>query len=942
MIVEQELRIDEETGEILDDIDILTHYGMPRRSGRYPWGSGEDPYQHGSGDFLSRVKSMEDKGMSQTEIARELGIVNYRGEPSPSRLRRQKSVASNYRRALLVEQAKDLRGRGMGATEIGKQMGVNESTVRSWLNESSEKNMYAAMETARYLKDEIDKHGMIDVGGNVERTLGITRTQLDNALIILEQQGYPTYGGRVPQVTNKNMMTTIKAVCPPGTEKKDIYNYGEIHTLGDKKSSDGGKTFDPVWTYPKSLDSKRIQVVYAEDDGVKKDGLVELRRGVEDISLGDSKYAQVRILVDGTHYIKGMAVYADDLPDGVDVRFNTNKHKGTPMLGEDKNNSVLKPIDKTDPNNPFGSLIKQGIEDPDNPGLKKGGQRYYYDENGEKQLSVINKRADEGDWGEWSKELPSQFLSKQNLKLAKQQLDLAKINKQNEFEEICALTNPTVKKHLLAEFARQCDADAVSLKAAALPRQYYQVILPLTTIKDDEIYAPNYKPGERVALIRYPHGGTFEIPILTVNNNNKEGIASITPNAHDAVGISANVAGRLSGADFDGDTVMVIPLSGKANITSVDPTKVKGFQSLIGFEPKELYRKKDDQDTFKLMTKGGTQAEMGKISNLITDMTIGGAKPEEIARAVKHSMVVIDANKHQLNYKQSEIDNDIAALKNKYQGRYDDDGVWRTGAATIISQASSPYRTPKYPGMKKIDPETGKLYWDPKKKPETYVDSKGKVQTRTVESTKMAETDDAMKLVSKGKARMELLYADYANSLKGLANDARKEMLNTERLKKNPEASKKYETEVEHLLLQLDTAERNAPRERAAQFLANTRANEIIRKDDTLKAKEIGKIRQRELARARAEKGAKRITIKISPEEWEAIQAGAISENELNKILKYADGDTVREYATPRQSRELSSSKQAQLKAMQTSGYTNNEIADALGISVSTVHKYLD
>ena len=26
--------------------DILIHYGMPRRSGRYPWGSGEDPYQH--------------------------------------------------------------------------------------------------------------------------------------------------------------------------------------------------------------------------------------------------------------------------------------------------------------------------------------------------------------------------------------------------------------------------------------------------------------------------------------------------------------------------------------------------------------------------------------------------------------------------------------------------------------------------------------------------------------------------------------------------------------------------------------------------------------------------------------------------------------------------------------------------------------------------------
>lgn len=38
--------------------DILMHYGMPRRSGRYPYGSGENPYQH-SGDFLSRVQELK-------------------------------------------------------------------------------------------------------------------------------------------------------------------------------------------------------------------------------------------------------------------------------------------------------------------------------------------------------------------------------------------------------------------------------------------------------------------------------------------------------------------------------------------------------------------------------------------------------------------------------------------------------------------------------------------------------------------------------------------------------------------------------------------------------------------------------------------------------------------------------------------------------------------
>lgn len=67
------------------------------------------------------------------------------------------------------------------------------------------------------------------------------------------------------------------------------------------------------------------------------------------------------------------------------------------------------------------------------------------------------------------------------------------------------------------------------------------------------MYAPNYKDGETVALIRYPHGGTFEIPILTVNNKQAEGKRVLGNTPADAIGINSKVAGRLSGADFDGD-----------------------------------------------------------------------------------------------------------------------------------------------------------------------------------------------------------------------------------------------------------------------------------------------------------------------------------------------------------------------------------------------------
>ena len=105
-------------------------------------------------------------------------------------------------------------------------------------------------------------------------------------------------------------------------------------------------------------------VRYADDvgsDGVKgieKDGVIELRRGVEDLDLNGNRYAQVRILVDGTHYLKGMAVYSDDMPDGVDVVFNTNKKKGTPALGP-KDNTVLKLIiecEKKKPKTPRSTL----------------------------------------------------------------------------------------------------------------------------------------------------------------------------------------------------------------------------------------------------------------------------------------------------------------------------------------------------------------------------------------------------------------------------------------------------------------------------------------------------------------------------------------------------------------------------------------------------------
>lgn len=916
--------------------DVMIHYGVSvmdgapgRGSGRYPWGSGENPNQR-TDTFLSRYREYAGQGLTEKEIAEKMGTTT-------TKLRVQLSYAKSQKRMQMVDQAKTLRKEGKSLNEIAEIMGFdNDSSVRSLLNENAETRMRQSTATADKLRELIQDKGFLEVGLGVEQELGVSRTKLDQALYMLELEGYNIYNRRIPQATNPAQKTTLKVLTPPGTKYSEIYDASKIHSVGDYAISyDDGETFHKPFEFPSSMDSKRLMINYAEDGGLQKDGVIELRRGVKDLDLGDSKYAQVRILVDGTHYLKGMAVYADDLPDGVDVRFNTNKTKDVPMM------DVLKKVKRdkdgnVDRDNPFGSLIKE-----------KGGQSYYLDDKGKEHLSLINKRAEEGDWGEWADKLPSQFLAKQPIALINRQLKIAIEDKQAEFDEIRSLTNPTVKRKLLEDFADGCDKNAVTLQAAALPRQKYQVILPLNSISENEIYAPNFNDGETVALIRYPHGGLFEIPILKVNTKNTEGKRVIGTNPKDAVGINSKVAERLSGADFDGDTVMVIPF-GKGYKIASQPE----LEGLKGFDPKVEYKIPAGDTKTKRMTDANTQKQMGVVSNLIMDMTLAGASTEELARAVRHSMVVIDAKKHDLDYKRSESDNGIAELKRKYQGHFDENGQYHEGSATLITRAKSEISVPKRQGSGVIDPETGKktyktaddLYYETSRVNKKTGEVITKQKMRTQQSTKMAETDDAYTLVSYRRTKAELAYAEYANKLKSLANEARKEMKATGTLKYIPEAKKAYEPEVTRLQSALALANSNKPRERQAQVLANARIKEKIEADPDLAndKKMLKKVSQQAIVAARQQVGAKRHPITISDKEWEAIQAGAISDNVLSQILDSADIDNLRQRATPRANNELSNGKIALIKARAASGYTNAQIAESLGISASTVSKYLN
>lgn len=907
---------------ITSESNILEHYGTKRHSGRYPWGSGDNPYQH-SGDFLSRVEELKKKGLSEKEILETINNSlpdEYKMGLTEFRTARQK--AGHDRKALEYDQIRALKDDGLGWKEIGDKLGMSESSVRSKYNNAIGEKASQAEKIAATLKAEVDKKGMIDISEGANQVLGVSESKLDEAAYILEAEyGYQRYGVGIRQPTNARQQTNITVLAKPEFDQKYAYQHqNQIDSLGDYHSDDGGETFTKLQR-PSSLDSNRVAIRYGDEGGLDKDGVMEIRRGVPDLDLGKSHYAQVRILVDGDHYLKGMAVYSDDLPDGVDVMFNTNKPSGTPKM------KVLKEA-KADPDNPFGAAIKAN------------GQSMYIGDDGKEHLSPINKLKEEGDWDTMSRNVSSQFLSKQPKKLIENQLNLTVADYKAQYDEIMRYDNPTVKKKLLNDFADTVEGTSMTLKASAFPGQSTKVILPINKIKETEAYCPTYENGTRLALIRYPHAGTFEIPIVTVNNKNVSGKRNLGA-IQDAIGINAKVAEQLSGADFDGDTVMVIPVTDKVNIKST-----RALKALEGFDPKTAYAVPEgNPNNVRLMKKEEKQREMGVISNLITDMTLRGADEDELARAVKHSMVVIDAEKHKLDYKRSERENGIPELKQKWQIRVDEEGATHYGgASTLLSRRKQTVRVPERRGSIRVDKETGEYIY--KESGRTFTDPKtGKERKAEDTVSLISETKDARTL-SSGTIQ-ENLYADFSNKLKAMANQARKEAVNMKGIQRNPEAAKTYAPEVASLKEKYNNMIANKPKERKAMLIANANIKAKIQEqglDPTIDKKEIKKISSVEMQRARDSVGAsgRKSKVTFTDREWEAVQAGAISDNMLTKFLNSSDSDEIVKRAMPKNVAVMTSAKMSKANAMLKSGYSYAEIAKACGVPESTVYSALN
>ena len=115
-----------------------------------------------------------------------------------------------------------------------------------------------------------------------------------------------------------------------------------------------------------------------------------------------------------------------------------------------------------------------------------------------------------------------------------------------------------------------------------------------------------------------------------------------------------------------------------------------------------------------------------------------------------------------------------------------------------------------------------------------------------------------------------------------------------------------------------------------------------------LDKKEIKKIKTQLLNGARASVGAKKLQLgskklPITEREWEAVNSGAVSNNKCKLIVENADLDFLKKLSMPRTSNNsLSPARIAKVHAMNNSGFSLEEIANTLGVSATTISKYLN
>lgn len=309
--------------------DYISHHGVGhddsppgRGSGRYGWGSGKNPGQH-QFNLITEYNKLKNTGLTDGQIA----IILLGPKKKSVDIRAQLTIAKAELRQINREKAMRVLDECDGnISEAARRLNMkNESSLRSLIDpiKAERNDRYKA--TADMIKKSVDKNGIVDISSDANLMLGVPKNTMDVAVAMLENQGYVKTYVKVPQLGTQHE-TSIRVLAKPDMSYGDIQKNKLDVKPFNEFTPDSGKTW---WTpeFPESMSSDRVLIRYNEEGGREKDGVIEIRKGVEDLSLDGSNYAQVRIAVDGTHYMKGMAMYADDIPKGYDVIYNTNKSK---------------------------------------------------------------------------------------------------------------------------------------------------------------------------------------------------------------------------------------------------------------------------------------------------------------------------------------------------------------------------------------------------------------------------------------------------------------------------------------------------------------------------------------------------------------------------------------------------------------------------------------
>ena len=248
-------------------------------------GEVEKNHFQSQGFVLISIPDIREEGRTETQIANELGLTT-------TQLRNAITYARKEEREYNREQVAGMKEAGLSNVEIGQRLGISEGTVRNYIsdNKSSKATSEQQLDNIeKALSDSLKQTGHLDVGVGVERQLGVSRTKF-NAVVnqMVENGDLYIHNIQIQRLNDPTKYTIVKVLSTePDYLKvlKDSTNIGNLEYFSDDKALESAKRFET----PQMVDLNRIKIRYQEDGGADLDGLIEIRKGTEDLDLGNSQ-----------------------------------------------------------------------------------------------------------------------------------------------------------------------------------------------------------------------------------------------------------------------------------------------------------------------------------------------------------------------------------------------------------------------------------------------------------------------------------------------------------------------------------------------------------------------------------------------------------------------------------------------------------------------------